>query len=60
MSKKKENTSKVYKVIMAFKDKNTREVYAAGDDYEADAKRLKELQSKGYIEEVKADEQPSE
>lgn len=38
-----------FKVIQSFKDKNTLEVYAIGDTYEADSKRLKELQSKGFI-----------
>lgn len=54
MAKKKE-----YKVVKAFKDKNTSDIYASGDSYEADAKRLKELQKKGYIEEVMNDEKSS-
>ncbi len=54
MAKKKE-----FKVVKAFKDKNTSDVYAAGDPYEADAKRLKELQKRGYIEEVLNDEKSS-
>lgn len=47
-------------MVKAFKDKNTSDLYAAGDPYEADAKRLKELQNKGYIEEVKSDEKSNE
>ena len=43
-----------YKVIQAFRDKNTFEVYAIGDVYEAESKRIKELQSLGFLgEEVK-------
>lgn len=56
MSKKKDDKVS-YKVIQAFKDKNTLDVYAIGDFYEADAKRLKELQSKGFIEKEEEEEE---
>lgn len=41
---------KKFKVISAFRDKNTKNVYVATDDYECDEKRAKEL--KGFIKEV--------
>lgn len=47
---------KLFKVIQTFNDKFTHERYEIGDFYEADAKRLKELQSKGFIEEVNENE----
>ena len=47
-------TKKEYKVIQPFRDKDTLEVYIVGDVYEAESKRIKELQSLGFLgEEVK-------
>lgn len=44
-------------VIQRFRDKNTQEIFNIGDIYEGEAKRIKELQSMGYLsEEVKENE----
>lgn len=37
------------KVIKKFRDKNTKKVYKAGNDYKADKPRLEELQSLGFV-----------
>jgi hypothetical protein len=46
---------KAYEVIQTFRDKENLEIYSVGDLYDAgDAKRVKDLQLKGFLgEEVK-------
>lgn len=41
------------KVIMRFRDKNTKKVYEKNGVYEGDAKRIDELQKAGYLEKEK-------
>lgn len=47
------------KVIKPFIDKNTREGFEKGSEYQSEnPKRIKELQEKGYLETDKADSYP--
>ena len=46
-------------VIRAFIDKNTKEPYNAGYEYESDnPERIKELQDKGFLKKTKAEQFP--
>ncbi len=48
---------KKYKVIKAFIDKYDKEIKNVGDYYVGNQNRINSLIKKGYVEEVKADEQ---
>lgn len=41
------------KVIMRFRDKETKAIHEAGDKYEGKAERVAELQKLGYLEVAK-------
>lgn len=44
----------IAKVIKKFRDKNTKEIFAKGAEYEGTDERVAELQKLGYLEKPKA------
>jgi len=38
------------KVLKAFRDKKSGEIYEIGDDYSAESRRINELVKKGFVE----------